>query len=344
MKKIKSQSEFQGSGLRAIAMLSGGLDSTLAAAIVKRAGIDVIGLSVQNLFGTDRRRREHLEHAAAQLGIPLRVIDKSDEHLDVVRHPRHGYGAGMNPCVDCRIFMLRVAKEVMKEEEAQFVVTGEVLGQRPMSQHRRALLLVAEESGLGDRLLRPLSANLLPDSLPVKKGWIKREELYSISGRSRARQRVLAKELGIADYPQPAGGCLLTEKVYSARLRDAFSHLGPDRVDREGFLLLRYGRHFRLSDDVKVIIGRNEAENKILTGFSSGRIVLEPVDTMGPTTLVEGSPGRDELLLAAALAARYCDRSGDAPIAFEVRKDGAVETIAATPLPPDDPRIDSWRI
>jgi len=344
MKKIKSQSEFQGFEPRAIAMLSGGLDSTLAAAVVKRAGIEVIGLSVQNMFGTDHRRREHLERAAAQLGIPLRVIDKSEEHLDVVRHPRHGYGAGMNPCVDCRIFMLRVAKEVMEEEGAQFVVTGEVLGQRPMSQHRRALLLVAEESGLGDRLLRPLSANLLPDTLPVKKGWLKREDLYSISGRSRAPQRTLAEELGIVDYPQPAGGCLLTEKVYSARLRDAFARLGPDGVDREGFLLLRYGRHFRLSDAVKVIIGRNEAENEILAGFSSGRIVLEPIGTMGPTTLVEGEPCRDELLLAAALAARYCDRSGDAPISFEVRKDGAVETITATPLPPDDPRIEAWRI
>ncbi len=325
-------------------MLSGGLDSTLAAAVVKRAGIEVIGLSVQNLFGTDRRRREHLERAAARLGIPLRVIDKSDEHLDVVRHPRHGYGSGMNPCVDCRIFMLRVAKEVMEEEGAQFVVTGEVLGQRPMSQHRRALLIIAEESGLGDRLLRPLSANLLPDTLPVKEGWISRKDLHSISGRSRAPQRALAEELGIADYPQPAGGCLLTEKVYSARLRDAFSHLGPDGVDREGFLLLRYGRHFRLADDVKVIIGRNEAENKMLSGFSPGRIVLEPIGTMGPTTLIEGSPTRDQLLSAAALAARYCDRSGGAPIAFEVQKDDTVETIAATPLSPDDPHIEAWRI
>ncbi len=344
MKKMKSQSEFQGLKPRAIAMLSGGLDSTLAAAVVKRAGIEVIGLSVQHLFGTDRRRREHLEHAAAQLGIPLRVIDKSDEHLEVVRHPRHGYGAGMNPCVDCRIFMLRIAKEVMEEEGAQFVVTGEVLGQRPMSQHRHALLLVAKESGLGDRLLRPLSANLLPDTLPVKKGWIKRDDLYAIFGRSRAPQRALAEAIGITDYPQPAGGCLLTEKVYSARLRDAFAHLGPDEVDREGFLLLRYGRHFRLADKVKVIIGRNEAENKVLAGFSSGRIVLEPIGTMGPTSLVEGAPSRDELLLAAALAARYCDRSGSTPIAFEVQKNGSVETITVTPLSSDDPRIESWRI
>jgi len=344
MKKMKSRSEFHGPKPRAIAMLSGGLDSTLAAAVVKRAGIELIGLYVKNLFDTDRRRHEHLENAAAQVGIPLRVIDKSEAHLEVVRHPRHGYGAGMNPCVDCRIFMLRVAKAVMEEEKAQFVVTGEVLGQRPMSQHRRALLLIAEESGLGDRLLRPLSGNLLPDTLPVKEGWIAREELFSISGRSREPQRALATKLGITEYPQPAGGCLLTEKVYSARVQDAFSHLGPERMGREEFLLLRYGRHFRLSENVKVIIGRNEAENEILAGFSAGRIAIEPVNTMGPFTLVEGAPTPTELRHGAALAARYCDHSGDEPIALRVMRAGKAEIITVKPLSRDDPRIQGWRI
>ena len=341
MKKVKSADEH---GLRAVAMLSGGLDSTLAAAIVKRAGIDVVGLYIKHLFDSAHHRIESLERAVAQLDIPLRVIDKSEEHLGVVRHPRHGYGAGMNPCIDCRIFMLRVAKQVMEEEEAQFVVTGEVLGQRPMSQHRRALLLTAEESGLGDRLLRPLSANLLPDTLPVKKGWIKKQNLYAISGRNRAFQRALAQELGIIDYPQPAGGCLLTDKVYAARLRDAFHHRGPDALTADDFLLLRYGRQFRLAEDVKVIVGRNEPENEILAKFVTGRIALEPVAVMGPLTLVEGAPSQEELRLAAALAARYCDHSEDSPITFTVTYAGQVDTISVFPLSRDDPRIPAWRI
>lgn len=341
MKKMKSEGEYQ---LRAIALLSGGLDSTLAAAIVVHAGIDVIGIFVKNLFETDRRREEHLRRAADQLGIPLRVVDRSDEHLKIVRHPYHGYGSGMNPCIDCRIFMLRVAKEAMEGEKAQFVVTGEVLGQRPMSQRRSALLRVAEESGLNDRLLRPLSANILPDTLPVKKGWIKKDDLYAISGRSRAPQRALAHKFGIIDYPQPAGGCLLTEKVYAARVRDAFARLGPDRIGKQEFLLLRYGRQFRIAENVKVIIGRNEAENEILAKFVTGRIAIEPITAMGPLTLVEGDPNQDELRLATALAGRYCDHLDDSPIAFTATKDNKMGKISVPPLSCADPRIDSWRI
>ena len=341
MEEMKSRDEASRK-VKAIGLLSGGLDSTLAAAVVKRAGIEVIGLYVKNMFVTDRRREEHLRRAVDQLGIPLRVIDRSNEHLNVVRHPRYGYGSGMNPCVDCRIFILRTAKEVMEEEGAQFVVTGEVLGQRPMSQHRRALLLVARESGLGDRLLRPLSANLLPETLPVREGWLDKGQLYSISGRSRAPQRALADALGITDYPQPAGGCLLTEKVYSARLRDAFSHLGADALDREGFELLRHGRHFRLGESVKVIIGRNEAENEILSEFKPGRIALEPLGVMGPLALVEGDPTPEQLRLAAALVARYCDRADQ--VEFAVTRGDETIRITVSPLTPDDPRIDAWRI
>ena len=344
MKKLKSEDEFRSVRPRAVALLSGGLDSTLAAAIVGRAGIDVIGIFVKNLFETDRHREEHLRRAVDQLGIPLRVVDRSDEHLTIVRHPRHGYGSGMNPCIDCHIFMLRIAKEAMADEKAQFVVTGEVLGQRPMSQHRHALLLVAEESGLNDRLLRPLSANLLPDTLPVKKGWIKKDDLYAISGRGRAPQRALAREFAITDYPQPAGGCLLTERVYAVRVRDAFAHIGPDKVDRDGFRILRYGRQFRIAENVKVIIGRNEEENEILAQFRAGRIAIEPITAMGPLTLVEGNPNQDELRLAVALAGRYCDHLDDSPIAFTVTKHNKTEKFLVPPLPGADPHIDSWRI
>lgn len=347
MKKIGSRSEFGrlgGGAVKAIALLSGGLDSTLAAALVHCLGIEVIGLNVCNLFGTDRKRSQHVATAAEAAGIPLRTLELSEEHLEVVRQPKHGYGAGMNPCVDCRIFMLKAAKRVMEEEGAQFVITGEVLGQRPMSQHFRALMLVAEESGLGNRLLRPLSANLLPDTLPVKKGWIRREDLLALRGRSRREQMALAACLGIHDYPQPAGGCLLLEKAYAARLRDAFSYIGREEMKKEDFHILRYGRQFRLSDRAKVIVGRNEPENEILSGFATGRVLIEPIDTVGPLTLVEGKPAHDEILLAASLAARYCDHDAEDTLPMRVIRAGRKSVVTVAPLAPNDPRISAWMI
>ena len=331
-------------GIRAIALLSGGLDSTLAAALVKATGIEVLGLTVRNMFGTGRERARYITSAAEAVGIPLLTLDLSEEHLDIVRHPKHGYGAGMNPCIDCRIFMLKAAKRVMEDEGAQFVITGEVLGQRPMSQHYRALMQAAEESGLGDLLLRPLSANLLPDTLPVKEGWIKREDLLAIQGRERKEQIALAKKFGIRDYPSPAGGCLLVEKAYAARLRDAFSHIGKDAMKSEDFRVLRYGRHFRLSEQAKVIVGRNERENEDLLKLSAGHILIDPLEAMGPVSLIEGSPSDDELRLAAAVAARYCDHDDASPIKLRIVRGKEEKTIAIAPLSPDDPRIASWRI
>lgn len=250
----------------------------------------------------------------------------------------------MNPCVDCRVFVLTVAKRVMEEEGARFVVTGEVLGQRPKSQHHRALREVAEESGLDERLLRPLSANLLPETLPVKEGWVRREDLLSIQGRGRREQMELAKELGISEYTQPAGGCLLAEKAYAARVRDAFEHMGKDAVGVREFELMRHGRQFRLSKRVKVIVGRNERENEMITGLAEGRLRIEPADVPGPTALVDGQPSDEEIRLAAALAARYCDHAGRKTIRMDVRgveREGELEVV---PLSSKDPRIDAWRI
>jgi len=328
--------------VKAIAAFSGGLDSLLAAEVTRRAGADVLLLHVHHLFSASDDSLERLRTAAERYAFPLRVEDVSEAHLETIRRPKHGYGRGMNPCLDCRIFMLKVAGRVMEEEGAGFVVTGEVLGQRPKSQHYRALLRAAEESGLDDRLVRPLSANLLPDTLPVKEGWIPRECFLAIQGRSRETQMALAKELGITDYPQPAGGCLLIERAYAARVRDAFDHLGRDAADAETFRLLRHGRHFRISDAAKVIVGRNERENAILDGFAGGRIRVEPVGVMGPTTLVEGDPDDEELALALALAARYCD--ADAIVSFRVQRGDETFTSEAAPLLPDDPRIVAWRL
>lgn len=330
--------------MKAIAAFSGGLDSILAAVLVHRLGVDVTLLHVQHLFSANEEGRARIRAAAERVGLPLRIVDASAEHLDVIRNPKHGYGRGMNPCVDCRIFMLKIAKRVMEEEGAVFVVTGEVLGQRPKSQHHRALLQAAAESGLGDRLLRPLSANLLPDALPIREGWLRREDLLAIQGRSREQQMALAKEFGVTDYPQPAGGCVLIEKAYAARVRDAFAHVGRENVDVEAFRLLRVGRHFRLSERAKAIVGRNEGENTDLEGFAAGRIRIDPVDVMGPTTLVEGDPNEEEILLAAALTARYSDNGGRGSIPMTIVGEGEERTVDVAPIAPDDPRIAEWRI
>jgi tRNA-specific 2-thiouridylase len=330
--------------VKAIAAFSGGLDSILAAMFVHRLGVDVTLLHVQHLFSANEEGRERIRAAAERVGLPLRIVDASAEHLEVIRNPKHGYGRGMNPCIDCRIFMLKIAKRVMEEEGAQFVVSGEVLGQRPNSQHHRALLQAAEESGLGDRLLRPLSANLLPDTHPVKEGWLRKVDLLAIQGRSRETQMALAEELGVSGYPQPAGGCVLVEKAYAARVRDAFAHVGREHVDVQAFRLLRIGRHFRLSDRVKAIVGRNERENDALVGFATGRSRIEPVDVMGPTTLIEGDPSEDELLLVAALAARYSDHGGRRTISMTVSDLDTKRIIDVVPLANDDLRIAEWRI
>ena len=330
--------------VKAIAAFSGGLDSILAAMLVHQLGVDVTLLHVQHLFSASDEGRERIRAAAERVGLPLRIVDASAEHLEVIRNPQHGYGRGMNPCIDCRIFMLKIARRVMEEEGAQFVVSGEVLGQRPKSQHRCALLQAAEESGLGDRLLRPLSANLLPDTHPVKEGWLRKVDLLAIQGRSRETQIALARELGITDYQQPAGGCVLVEKAYAARVRDAFAHVGREHVDVEAFRLLMIGRHFRLSDRAKAIVGRNERENNALVSFSTGRTRIEPVNVMGPTALVEGDPSEDELLLAASLTARYADHGDRATVSMTVSRGKAERTIDVAPFANDDPRIAAWRI
>ncbi|MCX6091930.1 MAG: hypothetical protein NTX23_03570 [Candidatus Bipolaricaulota bacterium] len=330
---------------RALALFSGGLDSILAAVLVQRLGVDVALLHVQHLWSGGEAARDRIRDAAARAGLLLRIVDASDDHLNVVRHPKHGYGSSVNPCVDCHIFMLQIGKRVMEEDGADFVVTGEVLGQRPKSQHYGALRDVAEESGLGDRLLRPLSANLLPETLPVREGWLRREDLLSLHGRGREAQAALAAEFGIESYPQPAGGCLLTEKAYGARVSDAFAHLGRDAVTRDEFSILCVGRHFRLSEQVKLVVGRDEGENARLAGFAAGRILMEPSpDVMGPTALVAGTPTEEDLRLAASLVARYCDHEGAAAIDVVVITNGVRRTVSVEPLDASDPRFREWRV
>ena len=238
-------------------------------------------------------------------GFQFKMIHKGIDYMRIVQNPPHGHGRGMNPCIDCRIYMLRKVKEMMAGSGASFVITGEVLGQRPMSQHRPAIRKIEKESGLEGLILRPLSAQHFPPTIPEREGIVDREKLLAFSGRSRKPQIDLAEKLGVKDYPCPAGGCLLTDPVIAARLRDLFAHV-PD-YDLADLHLLRIGRHFRLNPGLKVILGRNRLENEQIEALAKpGSVIFRPLDFRGPTCLASGNLEAPTEEMIGELMARYC--------------------------------------
>jgi tRNA U34 2-thiouridine synthase MnmA/TrmU len=292
--------------MKALCVFSGGLDSMLAAELIRAQGVDVLALFFETPFFTS----EKAEKSARHINLPLRIVDITRRHLEVVKSPKHGYGANMNPCIDCHALMFRIAGEMLENERAHFVISGEVLGQRPMSQNKKSLSLIACESGLEDMLLRPLSAGNLPATIPEKKGWIKRDQLMAFEGRSRKPQMELAKKLNIKEYPSPGGGCLLTESTFSRRLKDLleFRH---DPETRE-LKLLRLGRHFRISPHTKLVVGRNKKENELIQSLSDHRdVLLKSTSVPGPTVLVSGEYSEESLRLAAEMTASYSDLETD---------------------------------
>jgi hypothetical protein len=275
----------------AVVLLSGGLDSTLAVKMMVEQGIELTAIHFTSPFCNCSPRKAGCQNqarkVAAEFGVPIRVIVKGMDYMRIVENPPHGHGRGMNPCIDCRIYMLRKVAGMMDEIGASFVITGEVLGQRPMSQHRQAIELIERESGLAGRILRPLSAHHFPPTLPEEEGIVDRGRLLAISGRSRKEQIALAEELGVRDYPCPAGGCLLTDPEIAGRLRDLFAHV-PGYAHRD-LVLLNMGRHFRLSPLLRVILGRTQEENeRILALTVPGDIVFTPENFRGPTALAAG--------------------------------------------------------
>ncbi len=269
---------------KCVALISGGLDSTLAAKLMLEQGIEVQGLFLSMSWGCCEKSKAVA--AAQQLGIPLMILSVGDAYLDVIRQPKYGYGSGMNPCIDCRIYMFRIAKRYMEEIGAGFVITGEVLGQRPMSQMRRPLELIEAESDLEGLLLRPLSAQLLEPTLPELLGAVDRARLLRIAGRSRHEQIAMVTKAGITEYSTPAGGCLLTDEHFAKKAKDLFAH--AERPTTKDMELLTIGRHFRIGPRTKIILGRNELENLLLEGHAEHGYTCMRPKFAGPSALVAG--------------------------------------------------------
>jgi len=292
---------------KAIGLLSGGLDSTLAVKMMIDENIEVLALNFTSPFCTCTKKgcMHEATRVANELGIHIKVVSKGEEYLSILRNPKHGYGKNMNPCIDCRIFIFKKAKEYMEEMGASFIFTGEVLGQRPMSQRMETMVLIERESGLEGLVLRPLSAKFMTPTIPENEGIVNREKLLAIQGRGRKPQIELAEDLEIKDYMCPAGGCLLTSKEFARKLRDLFEH--RKRVNLNDVQLLKFGRHFRFGQN-KIIVGRNEAENNILmTRKQKTDYVFEVPGCGSPNTLLQGTKTKESIVLAARLTARYSD-------------------------------------
>jgi len=332
--------------MKAIALLSGGLDSTLAARVVMEQGVELEALNLMTVFCTCTHRGATClasQKAVETLGLPLKVLNVSEEYLCVVKGPKHGYGRNMNPCIDCRIFMLKKAKARMEESGAAFIVTGEVLGQRPMSQRKDAMRLIEKEAGVEGFVLRPLSAKVLPATVPEKEGWVDREKLLEVQGRTRKPQMALAEHYGIHDYPCPAGGCLLTDPGFAKRMKDLMTH--DSNFSLNDVHLLKMGRHFRFSPEVKLVVGRQEEENqKIETFAQGGDILLKVSGFPGPLSLLRGKLDGRDLERAAAITAYYSKAKDlrNVEVIYKGPDEGPGQSLLAPPILREE--IEEWMI
>lgn len=311
---------------RALCLLSGGLDSRLAVCLLREQGVEIQGLAFDSPFF----HPETAVRAADALGIPLRVVDFTGEIVALLHDPPHGFGKCMNPCLDCHALMVRRAGELLGECGANFIATGEVLNQRPMSQNRRGLDVVADDSGFGEVLLRPLSAKRLEPTRPEREGLVDRARLLGIEGRGRKVQMEMARRYGLNGYPTPAGGCRLTEPNFCRRLKDLLDHHGVLGV--RDITMLRYGRHFRLDDRVKAIVGRNEQDNAYLEGNAGlYDLVLNLEGIPGPVGLLPNTASEEQLLRVAAMCARYSGAGEGTDVTFRVRSARGIRRIRAQP-------------
>jgi hypothetical protein len=321
---------------KAVALISGGLDSMLAVRVMQEQGIEVEGINFYTGFCVEghthairnqdknKQKRNNALWVAEQLGIKLHIVDVIEEYKDVLLNPKHGYGANMNPCLDCKIFMVGKAVAWIKQHHKDgfdFIITGEVVGQRPMSQRKQTMPIVSQESGADDLLLRPLCAKNLPETLPEREGWVDREKLYDFHGRNRKPQIALAKEFGLNDFATPAGGCcFLTDKNYSDKLVDLWQARNSRDYEMDDIMLLKVGRHLRPAPEFKLIIARDAGESKFLEGYRKQFISIHALSHSGPMALVDGTLNEDQYALAASIVARF----GQGRSADEVELDIAV--------------------
>ncbi|MDT8386989.1 MAG: tRNA (5-methylaminomethyl-2-thiouridylate)-methyltransferase [Thiogranum sp.] len=331
---------------KAVALISGGLDSLLAARVIQQQGIHVEGINFYTGFCVEghthairkkdqaKPKRNNALWVAEQLGIKLHIVDIIEEYKDIVMNPKHGYGANLNPCLDCKVFMVRKAMEWIEAKDFDFIITGEVIGQRPMSQRKATMPVIAEESGAEDLLLRPLCAKNLAASKPEREGWVDREQLHGFSGRSRKPQMALATEFGFEEYAQPAGGCcFLTDAKYSDKLADLWQSRGTRRYELDDIMLLKVGRHLRPRPNFKIIVAREEGENKFLQGYRKQFTHLFPTSHLGPLVLIDGDAGAADLELASRIAARYSQGRDAERVDIEIHTlDGNSRTLQVEPM------------
>ena len=331
---------------KAVALISGGLDSMLAAKVIMDQGVHVEGINFFTGFCVEghthairkkqqnKQKRNNALWVAEQLGIKLHIIDVVEPYKDVVLNPKFGYGAHMNPCLDCKVFMVKNAKDWMLKHGFDFIITGEVVGQRPMSQTKNRMPLVEKKSETKDILLRPLCAHHFPETLPERQGWVDRNKLLNLSGRGRSEQITLAKKFNFDDYAQPAGGCcFLTDKAYSQKLADLWQSRGTRKYELDDIMLLKVGRHIRPKPHFKLIIAREEGENNFLAGYRKRYTNLFPTSCGGPLAIIDGTVNDEDLHLAARIVARFSQGRQAESVTLEINAQGqAMKSIAVIPL------------
>jgi tRNA-specific 2-thiouridylase len=318
--------------IRALGLCSGGLDSTLAGLVLLDQGIEVEWITFETPFFAAAKARK----ASEKTGIPLTVKPIYPVYIKMLKDPPAGYGKQMNPCMDCHALMFKLAGEMMKENNFDFLFSGEVLGQRPMSQTRSSLQYVEKHSGFKGYILRPLSAKNLPETIPEKEGLVDRERLLDFAGRGRKRQIALAQKYGLTDYPAPAGGCLLTDVGYSRRLEELFAH--QDACTEEELHLLKYGRHFRLNPKTKLIVGRTQKDNENILKYHNPQTdtLIDVKDHSSPLVLIPGGGSKDVIYLAGSICVGYSKASNLMPIEVVVTTPQGQETIQVIGIPTSD--------
>lgn len=335
---------------KAVALISGGLDSMLAAKVVMEQGVHVEGINFYTGFchsghtsaiRNNKKAKPPRNDAlwvAEQLGIKLHIEDIVEEYKDILINPKHGYGQNLNPCLDCKVFMVKKAHQWMAENGFDFIITGEVVGQRPKSQKKHVMPIVEKQSGADDLLLRPLCAKQLSETKPEREGWVDRDKLLDFHGRSRKPQLALAEQFHFEDFAQPAGGCcVLTDPNYTNRLQDMWDHRGNKHYDMDDIILLKAGRHIRPAEHYKLIVGRDLGENNFLQGYRNQFISMHAKSHRGPLVLIEGQPEQADIALAASIAARFGDGKNSDSVTMVIRQPQGQEIdVEVKPMNADD--------